>query len=95
MCGECVVTIQTDSMPGNVCPVFMRTVLPVDSELMNEYLEYFPPDYPLKKKRRNMKPCDKCGDKFEAKSNRAKYCEHCRKVAKREQTVRSNRNSGK
>jgi hypothetical protein len=95
MCKLCVVQIETDSMVGNVCPYFMRNVLPAEPKLMNEYLDYFPQDYPLKKKRRNMKSCGRCSEEFEAKSNRAKYCIHCRKVVKREQTVLSNRNSGK
>lgn len=92
-CGSCIVGIKTDSLPGNVCPYFMRHVLPADPELESEYLDYMPASYPLKKtgRRRNMKECARCGGRFEAKSNRAKYCEPCRGVVKRAQTVESNR----
>lgn len=94
-CGLCVVGIKTDSLPGNVCSYFMRSVLPADAKLFDEYLDYFPQGYPLKKDRPNMKPCQQCGDLFEKRSNAAKYCEHCKTVVKRRQTVESNRKNGK
>jgi Cysteine-rich VLP len=83
-CGKCVVEIETDGLPANVCPYFMKFVLPADPALMDEYLEYFPRDYPLKNDRPRLKPCDRCGELFEKRSNAAKYCDHCRKLNERD-----------
>lgn len=83
-CGKCVVEIETDGLPANVCPYFMKFVLPADPALMDEYLEYFPRDYPLKNDRPRLKPCERCGELFEKRSNAAKYCDHCRKVNERD-----------
>lgn len=93
--GQCIVEIETDRLPANVCPYFMKFVLPADSKLMDEYLEYFPRGYPLKKDKPNLKPCVRCGELYEKRGNRAKYCNHCRKIVKRAQTVESNRRNGK
>jgi Cysteine-rich VLP len=83
-CGKCVVEIETDGLPANVCPYFMKFVLPADPALMDEYLEYFPRDYPLKNDRPRLKPCERCGELFEKRSNAAKYCDHCRKLNERD-----------
>lgn len=82
--GQCVLEIETDRLPANVCPYFMKFVLPADSKLMDEYLEYFPRGYPLKNDRPRLKPCVRCGDLFEKRSNAAKYCDHCRKLNERD-----------
>lgn len=94
-CGQCIVAIETETLPGNVCGYFMKSVLPAKPALMNEYLSYFPRVSTIQKA--NVKNCSRCCDPFEAKGNRAKYCDHCKTIAKREQTVASNRrlNSGK
>lgn len=95
-CGLCVVQIETDSPVGNVCPYFMRSVLPADPKLETEYLSYFPQKQQKETEgSRNLKDCARCGDKFRPGSNRARYCKHCRKVAKRQQTVESNRRQRK
>jgi len=83
-CGKCVVEIETDRLPGNVCPYFMKHVLPADAELFAEYVHYFPRGYPLKKDKPNLKPCERCGRLFEKRSNAAKYCDHCRKLNERD-----------
>lgn len=82
--GQCVLEIETDRLPANVCPYFMQSVLPADSKLMGEYLDYFPRDYPLKNDRPSLKPCERCGELFEKRSNAAKYCDHCRKLNERD-----------
>jgi hypothetical protein len=84
--GLCVVGIETDELPGNVCPYFMCNVLPADAELFDEYLDYFPRGHPLKKEKPNLKPCERCGDLFEKRSSRAKYCDDCKVKVKRDQT---------
>ncbi|WP_061570295.1 cysteine-rich VLP protein [Caldibacillus debilis] len=83
-CGQCIVEIETDRLPANVCPYFMQAVLPADPALMDEYLDYFPRGYPLKKEKQNLKPCERCGELFEKRSNAAKYCDHCRKLNERD-----------
>ena len=94
-CGQCIVEIETDGFPGNVCPYFMLAILPSNTKLQDEYLDYFPRGYPLKKDKPNLKPCVRCGELYEKRGNRAKYCNHCRKIVKRAQTVESNRRNGK
>lgn len=84
MSRQCVVCIRTDSMPGNVCPYFMRHVLPGDAKLNDEYLEYFPASYSLRKEKKKVAECLRCGDAFEKKGNRAKYCNECRKLNERD-----------
>lgn len=88
-CGQCIVEIQTDTLPGNVCAYYMKSVLPAKPALMNDYLSYFPRESMIQQA--NVKNCSRCGDFYEAKGNRAKYCDHCKTIAKREQTVASNR----
>jgi hypothetical protein len=83
-CRQCIVEIETDGLPGNVCPYFIKFVLPADPALMGEYLDYFPRDYPLKNDRSSLKPCERCGELFEKRSNAAKYCPTCRSLNKRD-----------
>lgn len=82
--GQCIVEIETDRLPANVCPYFMQHVLPADAELFAEYVHYFPHGYPLKKDKPNLKPCERCGELFEKLSNAAKYCPTCRKLNERD-----------
>lgn len=42
-CGLCTVEIKTDSMPGNICPYFMRNVLPADPALMGNISNIYRP----------------------------------------------------
>jgi hypothetical protein len=83
-CGICVVTIETDSLPGNVCPYFMKHVLPDALELNEEYLEYFPKDYPLKKTKKRLSTCQRCNEQFQKHSNSAKFCDDCRTLNERD-----------
>lgn len=83
-CGLCIVTIKTDSLPGNVCPYFMKHVLPADTVLMNDYLEYFPKGYPLKKTKKRLSTCHRCNEQFQSRSNAAKYCDFCRALNDRD-----------
>ncbi|MBT2603945.1 hypothetical protein J7E55_13130 [Bacillus sp. ISL-53] len=83
-CGECIVTIPTDTLPGNVCSYFMQHVSPIDLVLNEEYLETFPSDYPLRKAKPKLTNCQRCGGAFEKRGNAAKYCEACRKLNERD-----------
>jgi hypothetical protein len=83
-CGQCIVTIPTETLPGNVCPYFMKHVLPDAPKLNDEYLEYFPKDYPLRKTKKKLSTCLRCGDSFQKQSNSAKYCLECRKLNERD-----------
>ena len=94
----CVVEIQTDRIDSNTCPKFVKEVLPAEPLLESQYYGALSDTHPMKPKvvaLGNKKNCARCNDEFIAKGNRAKYCEFCKKVAKREQTVKSNRLSGK
>lgn len=90
-CGVCTVEIKTDSMPGNVCPYFMRNVLPVDPVLMRKYLEYLQSDHPLQSKSNRAEKCKRCGHRFERKSNRQLYCAGCAVKSEKENSRRRNR----
>ena len=88
-CGQCIVEIETDRLPANVCPYFMQAVLPADPALMDEYLDYFPRDYPLKRENSGLPDvCERCGDRYKRTSNRQKYCHQCRDEVRREQAKR-------
>lgn len=90
-CGLCTVEIKTDSMSGNICPYFMRNVLPADPALMREYLEYLPADHPLQSKSNRAGKCNRCGHRFERKSNRQLYCAGCAVENEKENSRRRNR----
>src|SRR5699024_9929033 len=78
--GQCVFSFSCDRVTGNVCPYFMKAVLPSDPIFLQEYLSYFPDDYPLKpKKDEQIKThkCAVCKSDYVRKSNRQKYCEPC------------------
>ncbi|MFB6803428.1 cysteine-rich VLP protein [Peribacillus butanolivorans] len=83
-CGECIVTIPTDTLPGNVCSYFMQHVLPTDLALNEEYLETFPRDYPLRNVKPKLADCQRCGEAYEKQGNAAKYCGDCRKLNERD-----------
>lgn len=83
-CGDCIVEIATETLPGNVCPYFMKHVLPEEVNLNEQYLEYFPREYPLRKTKKKLSTCLRCGDSFQKQSNSAKYCSDCRKLNERD-----------
>lgn len=83
-CGECIVAIETDTLPGNVCPYFMQSVLPADPELHAEYAETFPKGHALRKAKPKLSDCQRCGEAFEKRGNAAKYCDDCRKLNERD-----------
>lgn len=87
LCGLCIVAIDSDRIEANTCPFFVKYVLPSDELLAHEYAKYFEQkDKPCG----TVAQCVRCGDDYIKKSNRAKYCEHCRRVRKRQQTIDSN-----
>lgn len=83
-CGQCIVAIETETLPGNVCGYFMKHVLPDEPKLNDDYLEFFPSDYPLKKSKKKLSTCNRCGDHFQKESNSAKYCSDCRSLNERD-----------
>lgn len=83
-CDMCIVEIKTDTLPGNVCPYFLKHVLPADAKLNDDYLEHFPKGHPLKKTKRKLSTCLRCGDRFQKQSNSAKYCTDCRALNERD-----------
>ncbi|MEK5500776.1 hypothetical protein [Bacillus sp. FSL M8-0168] len=90
-CGLCTVEIKTDLMPGNICPYFMRNVLPADPALMREYLKYLPADHPLRNKSNRAGKCKRCGQRFERRSNWQQYCAGCAVENEKENSRRRNR----
>jgi len=86
--GKCVLSFGADRPTANVCPYFMKSVGPSEPELFDEYLRYFPDDYPLKPKGapdKNTDHCAKCGGNYERGSNRQIYCGDCAKEIRKEQ----------
>lgn len=90
-CGLCTVEIKTDSIQGNICPYFMRNVLPAEPALMREYLECLPADHPLRNKSNRAGKCNRCGQRFERRSNRQQYCAGCAVENEKENSRRRNR----
>ncbi|MBD5094100.1 MAG: conjugal transfer protein [Subdoligranulum sp.] len=66
------------------CKWFRDVVLPADKNL---YAEIFRDE--------SFKKCCVCGQPFHAESNRAKYCERCRKSQRRKQEAERQRNRRK
>ena len=83
-CGECIVAIETETLPGNVCPYFMRSVLPAEPTLHSDYAETFPKGHALRKEKPKLAECKRCGGAFEKRGNAAKYCDDCRKLTDRD-----------
>lgn len=87
--GQCVLEIEADRLAANVCPYFMQAVLPADPALNDEYLNYFPRGYPLKREKSGLPDvCERCGNRYKRTSNRQKYCDRCRDEVRREQAKR-------
>lgn len=96
--GKCVLSLESERVIGNVCPYFMKAVLPTDSILFDQYLEFFPDDYPLKpakKARIITHNCDGCSKQYVRSSNRQKYCEPCADDRKKSQARERMRRSRK
>ncbi|MEF2096420.1 hypothetical protein V3595_17290 [Bacillus sp. CFBP9009] len=83
-CGQCIVAIETDSMPGNVCGYFVRSVLPAVPELHAEYVDTFPKGHALRNEKPKLSDCKRCGESFEKRGNAAKYCDDCRALNDRD-----------
>ncbi len=77
----CVFFEDTKEIPR--CPYFENLVLPGNEALHTRYWQtYMPAD--------NLPFCDKCGQPYERKSGRQKYCSPCGAKAKRERKKRYN-----
>ncbi len=84
VCGECLLLDDGDPCicPQSTsrslwCRYFLKAVLPAHRELYFKLC-----GVGLEKK------CCECGAPFYPKSNRAKYCDRCRRIVKRKQTRR-------
>ncbi len=96
--GECVLSFECERVTANVCPYFMKSVLPADPIFFQEYLSFFPDDYPLKPKKEkqiNTHKCTECNKAFIRKSNRQIYCQTCANERRKRQSrlrMREHRN---
>src|SRR5699024_235692 len=87
----CVYSFKCDRVTGNICPYFIKSVAPSDPILFDEYLQYFPDDYPLKPKKEDRiktYKCKECGEPFVKNSNRQIYCSPCAVERRRTQAQR-------
>ncbi|MBD7965389.1 cysteine-rich VLP protein [Fictibacillus norfolkensis] len=73
-CGNrCILFYESEGI-GNVCPYFIKAVLPGDHKLESEYRDLF--NIPTEKKSTDL--CEECSRPIERTSNRQKYCGECR-----------------
>jgi len=86
MHGKCVLSFAADRVTANVCPYYMKAVGPNETKLFEEYLQFFPKNYPLKPKPKveYTDKCAKCGKGYPRKSNRQIYCTNCTAEIRRE-----------
>ena len=78
---------QTITYSHIFCKWFKEAVLPSDKDLELSIKIYNTPhceDTPIGN---NIKTCTVCGKKFESNSNRAKYCDRCRDIVRREKNA--------
>lgn len=77
--GKCVLSFEADRVTANVCPYYMRSVGESNVKLFDEYLRFFPVDYPIKSSDYGMDKdqCAKCGEDYVRNSNRQIYCKEC------------------
>ena len=67
------------------CINFEDGVLPLDSDLEIEYRREHNMEPSENIKAKSKVKCEKCGETFDANSNRQKLCEKCKKIVKKEQ----------
>ncbi|MGC4378982.1 cysteine-rich VLP protein [Fictibacillus sp. Mic-4] len=72
--GCCLLTYDSEGT-GNVCPYFLRSVLPVDPKLEMEYRELF--GVVVKQQEAPGHLCEECGKPYKRTSNRQKFCGAC------------------
>ncbi|VDG98857.1 Uncharacterised protein [Lysinibacillus sphaericus] len=73
----CIVQIDTGRIESNVCPYFVKSVLPMDTKLESEYTAaVYGTDYD--------NHCERCKVGFEPTSNRQKYCPDCSAIIRKE-----------
>ncbi|WP_026677221.1 hypothetical protein [Fictibacillus gelatini] len=71
--GRCALFYESESN-GNVCPYFVRSVLPGEPKLEKEYRELFG----IKDEKESIDDyCEECGRSIKRSSNRQKYCGSC------------------
>lgn len=87
--GKCVLSFDSDRVAGNVCPYFLKSVLPMDKKLERDYTEQLPDGHKMKPDKEdtlNLHDCLSCGKKFVKNSNRQKYCKDCSRTVKNKQS---------
>ncbi|MEA4987644.1 MAG: hypothetical protein VB095_06255 [Anaerovorax sp.] len=67
------------------CQYFEEGVLPLEEDLEKDYYEEREIHLISNRKAKPKVKCKRCGDVFDANSNRQLYCEKCKKIIKREQ----------
>lgn len=90
---KCVLTFEADRPTANICPYFLKHVLPGNAQLFGEYIEYFPDGHPMKPKKLSADSphCEECGCPFKRKSNRQKYCGTCSDIVRRRKKAKAQR----
>jgi len=86
-CRQCPLFIDGDGFGR--CPYFENAVLPADDRLKARYWQAF--GLAFWSDAKGAKNCAVCGNLFEPKSNRQKYCANCGDEVKRRQRSRQNR----
>jgi len=81
--GVCIFYIDSKVLPN--CKYFEEGVLPLNAALEIDYLREHNMELPINRKAKSKVKCEKCGESFDANSNRQKHCEKCRKIVKKEQ----------
>jgi len=81
--GTCVFFEDNKELPS--CKYFEEGVLPLDEDLEREYRIERKMELPENRKAKSKVKCERCGEPFNANSNRQKLCERCRKIVRKEQ----------
>ena len=79
----CLFFAENQELPR--CKYFEEGVLPLDEELERDYLAERNMGMSVNRKAKPKVKCKRCGDVFDANSNRQLYCEKCKKKIKKEQ----------
>jgi hypothetical protein len=82
--GKCKYFQDSDVLPQ--CKYFEKNVLPIDSELENEYYHDRDTGINPNIKEKIFIHCKRCNERIEVKSNRQKYCAKCKVQNNRENT---------
>ncbi|MDD4564243.1 MAG: hypothetical protein PHE79_01960 [Eubacteriales bacterium] len=68
------------------CKYFEEGVLPLEEDLERQYRQEHNMGAAVGRKAKPKVKCERCGELFDANSNRQHYCEKCQKIVRREQS---------